>query len=79
LGLVKALEGLGYQSLAGTAIVDHFADGKGTEFALSVLELDSYVAGIDRLKDLPAEERAAVRRAAVPAFEQLVAESARRR
>ena len=64
--------------LSGALIIDHWVDTDGTEFALSQLDMDTFKSNLEKMKQLSAQVRDAVRANADQAFDELSAEEARR-
>ena len=64
--------------LSGVLIIDHWVDTDGTEFALAQLDMETFKANLDKMKELNAKVRDAVRANADKAFDELSAEEAKR-
>ena len=64
--------------LSGVLIIDHWVDTDGTEFALAQLDMETFKANLDKMKELNAKVREVVRQNADKAFDELAAEEAKR-
>jgi hypothetical protein len=64
--------------LSGVLIIDHWVDTDGTEYALAQLDMDTFKANLEKMKELSAQVRDAVRANADKAFDELAAEEAKR-
>lgn len=73
----QALKTYSQMELSGVAIVDHWVDNDGTEYALAQLDMDTFKNGMDKMKELNAKVRDAVRANADKAFDELGAEEAK--
>lgn len=74
----QALKTYSQMELSGVAIVDHWVDNDGTEYALAQLDMQQFKDGMDKMKELNAKVRDAVRANADKAFDELNAEEAKR-
>jgi hypothetical protein len=74
----QALKGYSQMELSGALIVDHWVDNDGTEYSLAQLDMDSFKANMERMKELNKAVRDAVRANADKAFDELSAEEAKR-
>jgi hypothetical protein len=74
----QALKTYSQMELSGVQIIDHWVDNDGTEYALARLDMDTFKANMDRMKELNAAVRDAVRANADRAFDELSAEEAKR-
>src|SRR5947199_1674798 len=74
----QALKTYSQTELSGVLIIDHWVDTDGTEFALAQLDMETFKANLDKMKELSAQVRDAVRANADQAFDELSAEEARR-
>ena len=73
----QALKTYSNMELSGVSIVDHWVDGDGTEYALAQLDMEQFKNGMDKMKELNAKVRDAVRANADKAFDELDAEQAK--
>jgi hypothetical protein len=73
----QALKTYSQTELSGVAIVDHWIDTDGTEYSLAQLDMASFKDGLDKMKELNAKVRDAVRANADKAFDELGAEEAK--
>jgi hypothetical protein len=73
----QALKTYSQMELSGVQIIDHWVDTDGTEYALASLEMDTFKNNIDKMKELNAKVRDAVRANADKAFDELSAEEAK--
>ena len=73
----QALKTYSQMEMSGVVVVDHWVDTDGTEFALAQLDMDSFKNNIDKMKELNAKVRDAVRANADKAFDELNAEEAK--
>ena len=73
----QALKTYSNMELSGVTIVDHWVDTDGTEFALAQLDMEQFKNGMDKMKELNAKVRDAVRANAEKAFDELNAEEAK--
>jgi hypothetical protein len=64
--------------LSGVQIIDHWVDTDGTEYSLASLDMENFKNGMDKMKELNAAMRDAVRANADKAFDELAAEEAKR-
>lgn len=64
--------------LSGVQIVDHWVDNDGSEYALAQLDLETFKNNMDRMKELNAKVRDAVRANADKAFDELSVEEGKR-
>ena len=74
----QTLKTYSQMELSGALIIDHWVDTDGTEFALSQLDMDTFKSNLEKMKQLSAQVRDAVRANADQAFDELSAEEARR-
>jgi hypothetical protein len=74
----QALKTYSQIELSGALIVDHWVDNDGTEYSLAQLDMESFKTNLDRMKELNARVREAVRANADKAFDELAAEEAKR-
>ncbi|HWE25371.1 MAG TPA: hypothetical protein VG496_15645 [Myxococcales bacterium] len=74
----QTLKTYSQMELSGAIIVDHWVDNDGTEFALAQLEMDTFKSNLEKMKQLSAQIRDAVRANADRAFDELSAEEAKR-
>lgn len=72
-----ALKTYTQMQLSGVAIVDHWIANDGTEYALAQLDMEQFKNGMDKMKELNAKVRDAVRANADKAFDELDAEQAK--
>src|SRR5438105_13121832 len=72
----QALKTYSQMELSGVSIIDHWIDNDGTEYALAQLDMESFKNNMDKMKDLNAKVRDAVRANADKAFDELNAEVA---
>lgn len=63
--------------LSGVGIVDHWVANDGTEYALAQLDMDGFKNQMDKMKDLNAKVKEAVKANADKAFDELSAEEAK--
>lgn len=73
----QALKTYSNMELSGVTIVDHWVDNDGTEYALAQLDMEQFKNGMDKMKELNAKVRDAVRANADKAFDELNAEEAK--
>lgn len=73
----QALKTYSQTELSGVSIVDHWIDNDGTEYALAQLDMQQFKDGLDKMKQLNAAVRDAVRANADKAFDELGAEEAK--
>ena len=73
-----ALKTYSQMELSGVSIVDHWQDNDGTEYALAQLDMEQFKGGLDKMKELNARVREAVRANADKAFDELGAEETKR-
>ena len=73
----QALKTYSNMELSGAMIVDHWVDNDGTEYALAQLDMEQFKNGMDKMKELNAKVRDAVRANADKAFDELNAEEAK--
>ena len=73
----EALKGYSQTELSGVLIVDHWIDNDGTEYSLAQLDMASFKDNMDKMKELNAKVRDAVRANADKAFDELGAEEAK--
>jgi hypothetical protein len=74
----EALRTYSQMELSGVVIIDHWLDNDGTEYALAQLDMASFKGNLDKMKELNASVREAVRAKADRAFDELAAEEATR-
>ena len=74
----QALKTYSQMELSGVQIIDHWVDTDGTEYALAQLDMDTFKANLEKMKELSAQVRDAVRANADRAFDELAAEEAKR-
>src|SRR5258708_3881830 len=74
----EALKTYSQMELSGVVIIDHWLDNDGTEYALAQLDMASFKGNLDKMKELTARVREAVRANADRAFDELGAEEAKR-
>jgi len=74
----QALKTYSQMELSGVLIVDHWVDTDGTEYSLAQLDMDTFKNNLDKMKELNAKVRDAVRANADKAFDELSAEEAKR-
>src|SRR5438128_11984780 len=73
----QALKTYSQMELSGVLIVDHWVDTDGTEYSLAQLDMESFKNNLDKMKELNAKVRDAVRANADKAFDELSAEEAK--
>ncbi|HZX93559.1 MAG TPA: hypothetical protein VFE90_03525 [Myxococcales bacterium] len=73
----QALKTYSQMELSGVQIIDHWVDTDGTEYALASLDMDAFKGNMDKMKELNAKVRDAVRANADKAFDELSAEEAK--
>ena len=73
----QALKTYSNMELSGVSIVDHWVDNDGTEYALAQLDMEQFKSGMEKMKELNAKVRDAVRANADKAFDELNAEEAK--
>jgi len=73
----QALKTYSNMELSGVVIVDHWTDNDGTEYSLAQLDMESFKNNMDKMKELNAKVRDAVRANADKAFDELNAEEAK--
>ena len=73
----EALKSYSQVQLSGAEIVDHWIAADGTEFALAELNLNGMKDGMDKMKELNAKVRDAVRANSDKAFDELAGEEAK--
>ena len=64
--------------LSGVQIIDHWVDTDGTEYALAQLDMETFKANLEKMKELNAKVREVVRQNADRAFDEVAAEEAKR-
>jgi len=74
----QALKTYSQVELSGVQIIDHWVDTDGTEYSLASLDMENFKSGMDKMKELNAAMRDAVRANADKAFDELAAEEAKR-
>jgi len=74
----QALKTYTQLELSGVVIVDHWVDNDGTEYSLAQLDMETFKNNLDRMKELSAGVREAVRANAEKAFDEVSAEEAKR-
>lgn len=74
----QALKTYSQMELSGVLIVDHWVDTDGTEYSLAQLDMETFKNNLDKMKELNAKVRDAVRANADKAFDELSAEEAKR-
>ena len=74
----QALKTYSNMELSGVSIIDHWIDNDGTEYSLAQLDMESFKNNMDKMKELNAKVRDAVRANADKAFDELSAEEAKR-
>src|SRR5205823_9904969 len=67
----QALKTYSQTELSGVLIIDHWVDTDGTEFALAQLDMETFKANLDKMKELNARVREVVRANADKAFDEL--------
>jgi hypothetical protein len=72
-----ALKTFTQMQLSGVGIVDHFVAADGTEYALAQLDMDGFKNGMDKMKELNATVKNAVKANAEKAFDEMAAEEAK--
>ena len=70
----QALKTYSQMELSGALIVDHFIDNDGTEYSLAQLDMQQFKDNLDKMKELNAKVRDAVRANADKAFDELSSE-----
>lgn len=75
--VTQALKTYSQMELSGVGIVDHWVDNDGTEYSLAQLDMDTFKNGMEKMKELNAKVRDAVRANADKAFDELGAEEAK--
>jgi hypothetical protein len=70
----EALKTYTNMELSGVKIVDHWIANDGTEYSLAQLDMQGFKDGMDKMKELNAKVRDAVRANADKAFDELEAE-----
>ena len=73
----QALKTYSQMELSGVQIIDHWVDNDGTEYALAQLDMEAFKNNMDKMKELNAKVRDAVRANADKAFDDLAAEEAK--
>jgi hypothetical protein len=73
----EALRTYSQMELSGVVIIDHWLDNDGTEYALAQLDMASFKGNLDKMKELNASVREAVRANADRAFDELGAAEAK--
>jgi hypothetical protein len=63
--------------MSGALIVDHWVDTDGTEYSLAQLDMEAFRNSMDKMKELNAKVRDAVRANADKAFDELSAEESK--
>jgi hypothetical protein len=66
------------KELSGATIVDHWLDTDGTEYSLAQLDMATFKDDLEKVKELSAQAREAVRASADKAFDHLSTEEAKR-
>ena len=74
----EALKSFSQVQISGSQIVDHWIAADGSEFALAELDLAGMKDNMDKMKELNAKVRDAVRANADKAFDELAGEEAKR-
>jgi hypothetical protein len=74
----QTLKTYSQMELSGVQIIDHFIDNDGTEFALAQFDIEAFKNNLDRIKELSAAVRDAVRAHADKAFDELAQEETKR-
>ena len=74
----EALKSFSQVQISGSQIVDHWIAADGSEFALAELDLAGMMDNMDKMKELNAKVRDAVRANADKAFDELSAEEAKK-
>jgi hypothetical protein len=74
----QTLKTYSQMELSGVLIIDHWVDTDGTEYALAQLDMETFKANLEKMKELSAQVRDAVRANADKAFDELAAEEAKR-
>jgi hypothetical protein len=74
----QALKTYSQMELSGATIVDHWLDTDGTEYSLAQLDMVTFKENLDKMKELSAQAREAVRANADKAFDDLSTEEAKR-
>ena len=69
-----ALKTFTQMQLSGVGIVDHWIANDGTEYALAQLDMEGFKGNMDKMKDLNAQVKNAVKANADKAFDELSAE-----
>jgi hypothetical protein len=72
-----ALKTYTQMQLSGVSIVDHWIANDGTEYALAKLDMEGFKGQMDKMKELNAKVRDAVKANADKAFDELSAEEAK--
>ena len=72
-----ALKTFTQMQLSGVGIVDHWIANDGTEYALAQLDMEGFKGQMDKMKDLNAKVKEAVKANADKAFDELSAEEAK--
>jgi hypothetical protein len=72
-----ALKTYTQMQLSGVGIVDHWVANDGTEYALAQLDMDGFKGQMDKMKELNAKVKEAVKANADKAFDELNAEEAK--
>jgi hypothetical protein len=75
----QVLKNYPQSELPSVQIIDHWVDNDGNEYALASLDLEVIKGNMDRMKDLTAKARDALRADADKAFDELSADEARQR
>ena len=73
----QALKTYSQMEMSGVLIMDHWVDTDGTEFSLAQLDMEAFKNNLDKMKELNAKVRDAVRVNADKAFDELSAEEAK--
>ena len=73
----QALKTYSQMEMSGILIIDHWVDTDGTEFSLAQLDMAAFKDSMDKMKELNAKVRDAVRANADKAFDELSAEEAK--
>ena len=74
----QALKTYTQMELSGVQVIDHWVDNDGTEFSLAQLDIETFKDNLQKMKELSAQVREAVRANAEKAFDEVAAEEAKR-
>ena len=69
----QALKNASRRELSSASVVDHWVDSDGTEFALAQLDMETFDATLEQIKELSAPTRDLLRANAARAFQEVSA------